>query len=217
MFMRTIAGTHGLDGDFLFFNQCYMVQIINWRSIHCLPLESPPWVINLFHAKDSLVRTIEKIRQDLSIQVEIIEQNLSLYSDIIIIQRKSILFSDPHGPLYYSCLKAAIDIRDNLINLTPLFQYPWSTFVTMNHLQMGRTPTKWDYISIPALSIRLNIPLSNKYWCLYSLLHGLDDNDNELVSGHVAEFFIPDQLERLLSLPCPQHIIPFDHVIQSNV
>lgn len=218
MSTRTIAGTHDIGGDFLFSYQCYNVKIIDWRPIHYLPLESPPWVTNLFQAKDSLVRTIEKIRQDVTIQVEIIEQNLSLYSDLIIVHRKSILFSDPHGPLYYSCLKAAIDIHNNLINLTPLFQYPWSTFVTMNQLQMGRTPAKWDCTSIPALSIRLNMPLSDKYWCLYSLLHGLDDNGNELVSGHVAEFFIPYRLEKLLSPPYPQHILSLgQEILQSNI
>lgn len=181
----------------LFSNRCYNVEPKDWLPIQLLPTSAPSWVENLFQAKDSLVSTIEGLHRDVRIQMGILEQMLSMYRELITVQRKSILFADGHGPLYYACLKAVIDTRENPINLLPLFKYPWSTFVTMNRLQMGRTPSKWHHIAIPALSDSLNLHPDEEYWCLYSLLHGFDGNGKEPVSGCVVEVFIPHQFENL--------------------
>jgi hypothetical protein len=174
-------------------------------AIDELPYTVPNWIEALFQSRAALIDEIEKrVQKTDFIQVDVRAQTLSLYSDRILIERTAVLHMKKQEPLFHAYIKASIDTSDGkLIDISPLFRQPWSRFIRSNQFTMGRTPVKWCRTELPWLSNSLGYDRDSKYWCLYSLLHGLDNECNDRVSGYVIEIFILENFEKL-SANCSQ-------------
>lgn len=174
-------------------------------TIDELPYTPPNWIEALFQSRAALIDEIEKRAQKTDfIQVDVRAQTLSLYSDRILIERTAVLYMKEQEPLFHAYIKASIDTSDGkFIDISALFRQPWSRFIRSNQFTMGRTPVKWCQTELPWLSDSLGYDRDSKYWCLYSLLHGLDNECNDRVSGYVIEIFILENFEKL-SANCSQ-------------